>query len=195
LPQVIYRFTENLSATVGANFFFGRQQLVDSAVSELRAGTNRTGAHAYKDPVENGLSPLRDRDEIYMTLRYTFCAALRRAGRRRVGRQLGLRDVGLVDASGQGAEEGHDRGDLLVAELLAELVPGHQPHRLGQGRDRAVVEVRPGLLDVAQRRDLEEVLVGLVLRGLVAAEVLGLVGMDQAELLVQHPAERGAHVA
>jgi len=72
LPQVVYRFTENLSATVGANFFFGRQQLVDSAVSELRAGLNRTGSDAYKDPVENGLTPLRDRDEIYMTLRYTF---------------------------------------------------------------------------------------------------------------------------
>jgi hypothetical protein len=72
LPQVIYRFTENFSATVGANFFFGRYQMVDSAVSELRAGLNRTGDHAYEDATENGLTPLHDRDEIYMTLRYTF---------------------------------------------------------------------------------------------------------------------------
>jgi hypothetical protein len=72
LPQVTYRFTENLSAAVGANFFFGRQQLVDSPVAELRAGLNRTGDDAYRDAAENGLSPLRDRDEIYLTLRYTF---------------------------------------------------------------------------------------------------------------------------
>jgi hypothetical protein len=72
LPQVIYRFSENFSATVGANFFFGRQQLVDSPISELRAGLNRTGEHAYQDAQENGLAVLRDRDEIYMTLRYTF---------------------------------------------------------------------------------------------------------------------------
>jgi hypothetical protein len=72
LPQLVYRFTENLSATVGANFFFGRQQFVDSAISELRAGLNRTGENAYEDAAENGLSALRDRDEIYMTLRYTF---------------------------------------------------------------------------------------------------------------------------
>jgi hypothetical protein len=72
LPQVIYRFTESFSGSVGVNLFFGRQQFVDSAVSELRAGLNRTGRHAYKDAAENGLSVLRDRDEIYMTVRYTF---------------------------------------------------------------------------------------------------------------------------
>jgi hypothetical protein len=72
LPQITYRFSENLSASVGANFFFGRQQLVDSPIAELRAGLNRTGRDAYKDAAENGLSPLRDRDEIYLTLRYTF---------------------------------------------------------------------------------------------------------------------------
>ena len=72
LPQVVYRFNENFSATVGANFFFGREQFVDSAVSELRAGMNRVGKHAYQDSVENALAVLRDRDEIYMLLRYTF---------------------------------------------------------------------------------------------------------------------------
>jgi hypothetical protein len=72
LPQVVYRFTENLSATVGANFFFGDVDLVDSPVNELRAAFNRTGSHAYEDPVENGVAPLRDRDEVYLTIRYTF---------------------------------------------------------------------------------------------------------------------------
>jgi hypothetical protein len=72
MPQMIYRFTENFSASIGVNFFFGRQQFVDSAITELRAGLNRTGRHAYKDAVENGLSVLRERDEVYATLRYTF---------------------------------------------------------------------------------------------------------------------------
>jgi hypothetical protein len=72
LPQVIYRFNENFSASLGINAFFGQEQYKDSAVSELRAGLNRVGKHAYEDGVENGLTVLRDRDEIYMTLRYTF---------------------------------------------------------------------------------------------------------------------------
>ena len=72
LPQVSYRFTENLSATVGSNLFFGRVELTDAPISELRAGLNRTGALADKDPVENGLSALRDRDELFLTVRYTF---------------------------------------------------------------------------------------------------------------------------
>ncbi|MEB2343605.1 MAG: hypothetical protein OZ948_02565, partial [Deltaproteobacteria bacterium] len=72
LPQVVYRFNESFSATVGANFFFGREQFVNSPISELRAGQNRTGDHAYEEAAENGLAVLRDRDEIYLTLRYTF---------------------------------------------------------------------------------------------------------------------------
>ena len=33
---------------------------------------NRVGRGAYQSFVENGLSPVRERDEIYFTLRYTF---------------------------------------------------------------------------------------------------------------------------
>jgi hypothetical protein len=33
---------------------------------------NRVGRHAYKDFVENGLSAVRDRDEIFLRMRYTF---------------------------------------------------------------------------------------------------------------------------
>ncbi|MCL4685088.1 hypothetical protein KJ059_10090 [Myxococcota bacterium] len=72
LPQVSYRFTENFSATVGSSLFFGRVELTDAPISEVRAGLNRTGELADKDPVENGLSPLRERDELFLTLRYTF---------------------------------------------------------------------------------------------------------------------------
>ena len=71
LPQMIYRFNENFSATIGMNFFFGREQYKDAAVSELRP-VNRVGHHAYEDGVENGVSVLRDKDEVYLILRYTF---------------------------------------------------------------------------------------------------------------------------
>jgi hypothetical protein len=72
LPSVSYRFSENFSATVGSNLFFGRVELTDAPIAEVRAGLNRTGELADKDPVENGLSVLRERDEVYLTLRYTF---------------------------------------------------------------------------------------------------------------------------
>jgi hypothetical protein len=72
LPSITYRFTENLSATVGLNTFFGRQQLVKAPINEIRPALNRVGADSQSDAVENGLSPVRDHDEIYMTLRYTF---------------------------------------------------------------------------------------------------------------------------
>jgi len=32
----------------------------------------RAGRHAYRDFVENGLSAVRDRDEAFLRIRYTF---------------------------------------------------------------------------------------------------------------------------
>jgi len=72
LPQITYRFSERFSASLGLNFFFGRQQYKDAPINELRPALNRVGAHADQDAVENGLSVLRTHDEFYMTLRYTF---------------------------------------------------------------------------------------------------------------------------
>jgi hypothetical protein len=34
--------------------------------------SNRVGRHAYRDFVENGLSAVRDRDEMFLRIRYTF---------------------------------------------------------------------------------------------------------------------------
>jgi len=34
--------------------------------------SDRVGRHAYEDFVENGLTAIRDRDEIFLRLRYTF---------------------------------------------------------------------------------------------------------------------------
>ena len=72
LPSITYRFTESFSATVGVNVFWGHQQLRDAAINEIRPALNRTGTHAYKDAVDDGLSALRERDEMNLTIRYTF---------------------------------------------------------------------------------------------------------------------------
>ena len=72
IPQLSYRFTENFSATIGAAFFLGRTQLVDMPLNPLPAAGHRQGERAYQDGVENGLSVLRDRDELFLRLRYTF---------------------------------------------------------------------------------------------------------------------------
>jgi hypothetical protein len=71
LPQVSYRYTENFSVSFGANLFTGRTQKKTMSINPI-ASRNRTGRGAYKDFVDNGLSVLRDRDELFLKLRYTF---------------------------------------------------------------------------------------------------------------------------
>jgi hypothetical protein len=72
LPQITYRFTEAFSATVGMNFFYGRWEYTDTAIAPLGVVGNELGHHAYQDGVENALSVVRERDEAYLRLRYTF---------------------------------------------------------------------------------------------------------------------------
>ena len=72
LPSVVYRFTESFSAILGANVFMGRQQMIDSSINDIRPRVNRTGRNAYQDAVENGLSAVREHDEVYLQIRYTF---------------------------------------------------------------------------------------------------------------------------
>jgi len=72
LPSVTYRFTENFSGTVGMNFFFGRFQTVDMPIHGLATIGGESGALAYQESVENGLAVVRERDEVYLRLRYTF---------------------------------------------------------------------------------------------------------------------------
>ena len=72
LPSLTYRFTENLSGTVGLNFFFGRFQMVDMPVSGLATVGGESGRFAYQEAVENGLAVVRERDEFYLRIRYTF---------------------------------------------------------------------------------------------------------------------------
>jgi hypothetical protein len=72
LPQVTYRFTENFSVSAGMNFFYGRWETVDTPIAPLGVVGTEVGHMAYRDAVENGLAVVRERDEAYLRIRYTF---------------------------------------------------------------------------------------------------------------------------
>jgi hypothetical protein len=72
LPQINYRFSENFSLTLGASIFMGEERLVDMAVNPIAPAGPRAGPNAYMDGTSPALSLFRDRDEIFMSLRYTF---------------------------------------------------------------------------------------------------------------------------
>ncbi len=72
LFSVSYRYTENLSIQVGANAFYGEVRSLEAPLvspGTAAGGAGRGSQHAY---VENGLSQIRDRDELFLRLRYTF---------------------------------------------------------------------------------------------------------------------------
>ena len=71
LPKLTYRYTENFSVTFGMAFFMGRSEARRMSLDPSSL-TNRTGRHAYRDFVENGVSPVRERDEMFLRVRYTF---------------------------------------------------------------------------------------------------------------------------
>jgi hypothetical protein len=72
LPEVSYRFTENFSLAVGLAGFFGRPYSNQMPVNPFGTVTQQTGQNAYTTFTEPGLSLIRDRDEAYFRLRYTF---------------------------------------------------------------------------------------------------------------------------
>ena len=71
IPQFTYRFSSDFSATVGLALFNGREESRPMALSP-NSLSNRVGRRAYKDVVENGLSAVRDRDEVFLRIRYSF---------------------------------------------------------------------------------------------------------------------------
>ncbi len=71
LPEIQYRFTESFSATFGLALFWGRYQAKEYPLNPLSLD-NHVGRGAYTNWVENGLSVVRQRDELYFNLRYTF---------------------------------------------------------------------------------------------------------------------------
>jgi hypothetical protein len=72
LPQVTYRFTENFAASVGLAVFSGREQTRTMPLTGLAPASERFGRNAYDSFFEPGLSLVRERDEIFLRLRYTF---------------------------------------------------------------------------------------------------------------------------
>jgi hypothetical protein len=72
LPDITYRFTENFQVTFGIAAFMGREEERPMPINELAIATQRFGRNAYKSSVENGLAVIRERDEIFLRLRYTF---------------------------------------------------------------------------------------------------------------------------
>jgi hypothetical protein len=72
LPSLQYRFTDSFAATIGMLYFFGRTELSEMAVQEISPVINRTGRNAYRQPVENGFSGIRKRDEVFVKFSWTF---------------------------------------------------------------------------------------------------------------------------
>jgi hypothetical protein len=72
LPSLQYRFTESFSVTIGMLYFFGRTELKDMPLQDIAPAANRSGANAYESGVDNLLSLVRTRDEVYLRLRWTF---------------------------------------------------------------------------------------------------------------------------
>jgi Protein of unknown function (DUF1302) len=72
LPSITYRYTENFSVGIALSWFWGTFQKTTAALATVSDPPFRTGSDANVDFVENGLSPIMDRDEISLVLRYTF---------------------------------------------------------------------------------------------------------------------------
>jgi hypothetical protein len=72
LPGIRYRFSESFSATVGISLFFGRFEAIDPATRQVGDPPFRGGRHADRDFTEQGIAPIRDRDELFLAIRKTF---------------------------------------------------------------------------------------------------------------------------
>jgi len=72
LPSLQYRFTDSFSVTIGTLYFFGHTELKDMPVRDFAPASNRSGANAYETGVDNILAVIRQRDEVFMRLRWTF---------------------------------------------------------------------------------------------------------------------------
>jgi hypothetical protein len=72
LPSITWRFSANFSAVFGLAAFWGREQTTTPPISTVGDPPFRVGDWYNTDFVENGLSPIRERDEVFFRLRYTF---------------------------------------------------------------------------------------------------------------------------
>ncbi|HVP27881.1 MAG TPA: DUF1302 family protein [Myxococcota bacterium] len=74
LPQIEYRFTQSFSTTVGVSTFMGRFQnrkmYLEPASLLNQAQFSSPGP--YHTVTEQGIAPIRQRDEVFLRVRYTF---------------------------------------------------------------------------------------------------------------------------
>jgi hypothetical protein len=69
---VSWRFNQDFSVQIGLGFFAGRWEPKTAELNTIGDPPFRVGRDYDKVFEENGLSPIRDRDEIYLRIRYTF---------------------------------------------------------------------------------------------------------------------------
>jgi hypothetical protein len=72
IPSMTYRITQSFSVQVGLAMFYGRVQTKTPALVPFAAPSAGAGRGSQQSYVENGLSSVRDRDEVFMRMRYTF---------------------------------------------------------------------------------------------------------------------------
>ncbi|MGH0038187.1 MAG: DUF1302 family protein [Myxococcota bacterium] len=72
IPQITYLYTSNFSVTLGAAMFWGGWQKKDPPIANVASDPYRAGRNAEDQFVENGLSVIRQRDEVFLRVRYTF---------------------------------------------------------------------------------------------------------------------------
>jgi hypothetical protein len=71
IPQVTYRVSSAFSVNFGVAFFWGAVKYTDMPLANLTLG-NRGGSRPYENGTYNGIGIVRERDEIFFRLRYTF---------------------------------------------------------------------------------------------------------------------------
>ena len=72
ITGLTYRFTTHFSVNVGAAMFYGRVQSEQAPIAAVLGDAGGAGRGSNRSYVENGLSSIRDRDELFLRLRYTF---------------------------------------------------------------------------------------------------------------------------
>lgn len=72
LPGFLYRFNDSFSAEFGVNYFFDKWDEKEMPLTVLEPEANRGGRYRNSIFVQNGLSPVGDKDEVYLRIRYTF---------------------------------------------------------------------------------------------------------------------------
>jgi hypothetical protein len=72
IPTMTYRITQSFSVQIGLAVFYGRVQTKTAALVPIGAPSAGAGVGSQQSYVEDGLSSVRDRDEVFMRVRYTF---------------------------------------------------------------------------------------------------------------------------